>query len=557
MGFLRDLLAARKSLALYPSGTAMTRKWLQRVQGSLEQAVQAGLAFPIRLDRTGFACAGEEPVESPPLLEQFRADLYLRGIGEFSIDQGVEAWEIQVFLELLNLGPEEVLSLEDPPAYLRERGVSRIRVGAPRAPGGTGGPDHGGAEGAEPGAPGVALASVDAVVDDLIEAVDEHFAGLCYDPTALLDWFLAISVGGRTTVLVTGVRMLAAMAEAAADQELRIRTVLEAALRLPDATLGLFLREGLVPLAATDRAMFDLLAHTTEDELETIARHVPRSQLLALTAELRDSACGEGQQHPLILALTRVLELAAAPRPALPPLAGLAPDDPLLVELRQEILAACEPGALLERSADVLLALAGLRTVDEDPGFALDALSEVIDEAMERGTPRLAVRVLRSLPESVARKGRLLPDDAAHISRVRRRAGDSAHAARLAGLLRDASDPVSMDIVADYLRHVAPEGVDGFVALLAAETDRRVRTRMADALTRAGAAVIRRCFLASRTSGGSWCETCSTSSEARAGAGTRARGDRPRPPASPGAAEAVRTISLIGGEDTIGFDCAV
>jgi len=72
---------------------------------------------------------GRRAGDRPPLLEPFRRDLYLRGIGEFSFAPGVEPREIRVFLDLLNLAPDALRWIEGPPAYLREHGVLGIQVG--------------------------------------------------------------------------------------------------------------------------------------------------------------------------------------------------------------------------------------------------------------------------------------------------------------------------------------------------------------------------------------------------------------------------------------------
>jgi HEAT repeat protein len=112
---------------------------------------------------------------------------------------------------------------------------------------------------------------------------------------------------------------------------------------------------------------------------------------------------------------------------------------------------------------------------------------------------------------------------------------------------------VNTDIVAESLRHVAPEGVDGFVDLLAAETDRRARTRMADTLTRAGAAVIP--ALLPHLADERWFVVRNMlyiigkiGQAPVPGPVVTALGhSHPRV-----RLEAVRTISLIGGEDTIG-----
>src|SRR5439155_1041658 len=183
---------------------------------------------------------------------------------------------------------------------------------------------------------------------------------------------------------------LGAMARGSGDREVRARTTLEALMLLPDATLGPFFTDHLLPGAATDLTAFNLLTQVTEDELRQIARHVPRERLVALTTELLEYPWEEGKRQRLLEAITLTLERDADPGapPAGPSL--LSHSDPLLLELRQEIMDACRPEVLLARSADVLLALVSSAHRAESPEFAFDALAEIAREALARlGVPAI------------------------------------------------------------------------------------------------------------------------------------------------------------------------
>ena len=72
----------------------------------------------------------------------------------------------------------------------------------------------------------------------------------------------------------------------------------------------------------------------------------------------------------------------------------LEADDPLVVELREEILASCQPDVLLERSAEILLALMLNAEGEEYGTSAVDALEEILAEALTRGRLELAVQLL-------------------------------------------------------------------------------------------------------------------------------------------------------------------
>ena len=283
--FLRTLLAAKKSLLLYPPGSEMAAARVQQVRRSLDDFTGPNLVFPLRVGRDRFVWAGGELVSADPAIEALRLDLQARGIAEFSIDPGVEDQEIRAFLELLNQPSEKIRTVGDASAFLRERGVTHVRVAAP---GGLGLPaeaeelstaqgleaadDTGGTTllGARPG-----RHPVDLLVDAILDTVDERLTGLTYDRAGLLQWFQAIAAEGQLERLCAAAKMLVTMAEGYGDREVRVRTTLEALLLLPEATLKPLLTEWLLPLAATDLAVFKLLTQVTEDELAEIARHIP------------------------------------------------------------------------------------------------------------------------------------------------------------------------------------------------------------------------------------------------------------------------------------------
>src|SRR5574341_1042726 len=129
--FLRTLLAAKKSLVLYPLGSEMATTRVQQVRRSLDDSSAQALVFPIRVGRDRFAWAGGDLVTTDPAIQALRLDLQTHGIAEFSIDPGVEDWEIREFLEFLSQSSEKILAVGDAPAYLRQRGVAHVRVAAP------------------------------------------------------------------------------------------------------------------------------------------------------------------------------------------------------------------------------------------------------------------------------------------------------------------------------------------------------------------------------------------------------------------------------------------
>ena len=127
--FLRALVAAKKSLALYPPGSETAMAWIERLRRSLDDAFRQGLIFPIRVARDSFAWAGGELPTTDRALKGLRFEMQSRGIGELSIEPSVENWELQAMLELLNKPIEQLASITAAHSYLRDRAVVRVSVG--------------------------------------------------------------------------------------------------------------------------------------------------------------------------------------------------------------------------------------------------------------------------------------------------------------------------------------------------------------------------------------------------------------------------------------------
>jgi HEAT repeat protein len=480
--FLKALVASRKSLGLYPVGSEMATAWIQRLHRSLDGFFQQGLEFPVRVGRDRFGWTGEELLTLDPGLEALRQELEIRGITAFSITRGVEDWELKTFLELLNLPPEEVGYLAGAGAYLRSRSVVNVSVETP----------GGGREGERPrDATWRALQTgkddVDLFVEGVLEKTDERFAELTYDRTGLTRWFETVANGDPVGRIYDAVKMLGGMAEGGGDREIRGRTILESLLHLPEPTLRPLLTDRLLRLGGSDLIAFNLLTQVTSRELDQIARLVPTDQLLALSSELLEFPWEEGKRQRLIEEIVSTVERQSEPETA-DEREGepLAKDDPLLLELRQEIVAACRPDILLERSTDILLALIFNVDSEEYPAFAVDAIEEILGEALARGKLDLAVRALRALGASSELGGARMREHARHLALFRRQMAGRTHVSLVAGLLREAVGAEQLALAADYLRLVPREGAEQFMDLLAEEHDRRVRGRMCQVLALMG-----------------------------------------------------------------------
>jgi hypothetical protein len=481
--FLKALVAAKKSLALYPAGSPMASEWIQRLHRSLRSFFQEGMSFPVRVGPDRFLWQDEEIVLLDPALETFRFDLESRGITEFSIDPQVEDWELERFLELLNQPAASLESIATAADYLRQKNVIHVSLRGPAF----------GRPGREAGAPDAGAAADQSELDRLVERVMELLAGrladLAYDRRALGEWFTALADGGRVDAVIAATRMLGGMAEGVGDRELRVRTVLEALLELPDPLLREILGTWLIPESGTDLVAFNLMTQLNADELVTVARLVPDEQLMSLSTELQEFPWEAGKRQRLLEAIAATLQRKVSVE-SRPEFVALGRDDPVLVALREEITAACQSDRLLERSMEILLAVILRVENDEYPGFALDALEEMSGEAIARGRLDLALGVLKSLSDSTVLGREWLREHPRRFALFLRRAGSRTHISLVSGLLRGPNGAEQMPLVVEYLRLVGREGVEEFATVLAEEKSRRVRARLCQVLAQVGPTVI-------------------------------------------------------------------
>lgn len=485
--FLRALMASRKSLSLYPAGSEIASTWVRRLRRSLAEFFQQGLAFPLRVEADRFVWAGPDLRTRDPGLEAFRFDLESRGIRELDIDAAVEEWEIQALLELLNTPDGELRQLGGASAFLTTRGVLRVRVVAP-------------GDGAEGDADPTEVTrrmlqtgrdAVDLFAETVVELVEARFADLTYDRPALVVWLQATAAGGSDR-LYAAVRMIHGLVESAPDREVRTRTMVEALLELPEDLLRPFFADHLIPLAGREVLALNLLSQMTEDEIRHVAaRLVSHESLLALSSELLEFPWEEVQRRRLVEAITAAVQGDGAPSILGDEGVVVEADDPLVVELREEILASCQPDPLLERSAEILLALV-LNVDGEEYGTsATDALEEILGEALARGRVDVATHVLSSIEASVREGDARSRERVQHLTVLQQRLGGRTHVALLGGLLRQhGGNDRQVELIAQYLGLVARQAVGEFTQLLAEERDRQVRARMCQVLAKVGPSAV-------------------------------------------------------------------
>jgi hypothetical protein len=481
--FLRALMAARKSLSLYPAGSEIASTWVRRLHRSLGDFFEQGLSFPLRVEPDRFAWPGPDIRTVEPALEAFRFDLESRGIRELEIDAAVEEWELQAFLDLLNTPGADLRQLGGASGFLSTRGVLRVRIAAP----GETQEDGAGANEATRRALQDGRDAVDLFVETVVALGEARFADLTYDRVALMSWLQDVAAGSPGRVY-EAVRMLHGMVEQAPDREVRTRTLVEALLGLPEDLLRPFFAEHLIPQAGREVLALNLLSQMTEDEIRHVAaRLVSQESLLALSSELMEFPWEEIQRRRLVEAITAAVQVDEAPSILGDEGLVLEADDPVVVELREEILAACQPDALLERSAEILLALVLNVDREEYAISAGDALEEILGEALAKGRIELATRMLSTLEEAGQADGSRGREHVQHLTVLRERLGGRTHVALLGGLLRQhGGSERQVALIAEYLGLVAREAIQEFIALLAEERDRQVRARMCQVLAKVG-----------------------------------------------------------------------
>ena len=444
-------------------------------------------SFPIRVEPDRFVWAGPEIRTSDPALEAFRFDLESRGIRELEIDAAVEEWELQAFLELLNMPGGELRQLGGASGFLSARNVLRVRVAAP----GDGREAEADAGEVTRQALQTGRDAVDLFAETVVGLTEARFEELSYDRAALAAWLQETGASGADR-LYAAIRMIHGLVEQAPDREVRTRTLVEALLGLPEELLRPFFAEHLIPLAGRDVLALNLLSQMTEDEIRHVAaRLVPQESLLALSSKLLEFPWEEVQRRRLIEAITSAVGADDSAGLLVDEGVVLEADDPLVVELREEILASCQPDVLLDRSAEILLALVLNAEGQEYGTSAADAFEEILAEALTRGRLEFAVQLLTHLGEALQTGGGRTPEHIRQLAGLQERLGGRSYVALLGGVLRQhAGNERQLTLVAQYLGLVARGAVQEFIALLGEERDRQVRARMCQVLAKVGPSIV-------------------------------------------------------------------
>jgi hypothetical protein len=209
---------------------------------------------------------------------------------------------------------------------------------------------------------------------------------------------------------------------------------------------------------------------------------------MTLSSDLVEFTWETGKRQRLVEAVTWSLQQSGHPDEKVY-LVPMPPEDPILDSMREEIVASCSQENLLERSIEILLSLVFDDTLTEDQPRPVKALAQAMLEALSLGKPELCLGILR---EVIARKaeGPPRPELDETIAELLRRAADPALVALIVEPLRRTRVPEQVETAVEYLRLIGEEGIEAFTELLAAESEKRVRARMCEVLTRVGSSAI-------------------------------------------------------------------
>lgn len=477
-GFLKEFLGAKKAVQLYPAGNPLATEWLQRLHRALENAQKEGLPGLLRIAPGRFEWDGGQLITRDPSLEAFRFELQTRRITEMAIDPGVESWELQEFLECLNMRQQDVEAAGGLPTLLGQRNVVHITLRGPLWGEGTG--VAGG-----PVLAGSRLDLLEGLVNTILEALAEDFRTLTYDRLRLSAWFHELShPGDRAEIVFRAVQMLIPLIEIEPDREIRYRTLNESLVSLPDPLRSTIVSAWLMPAVRTDLNVVNLLTRFSGDEFAELAGLIPANALEALRADIEALPAEEWKKSRLSESLEDALaekEVATAPIEAL-----ITDDDPGLLKLRDAAREGSAPEHILGHSISVFFHLIGETEAEAYPVFLVDALEEAVAEALSRDRLALALRILQSLGQADRLRPEWLVEHQRRLGLLHRRLSGRSHILLLADLLRRSESPDDVPSGAEYLRILGPEAIGEFIGVYAEDQDSAARSRMLDVLAAVG-----------------------------------------------------------------------
>lgn len=479
-GFLKELLAAKKAVRLYPAGNPRAEEWVQRLRRFHETALKEGLPRHLRVAHGRFEWEGGHLATRDPALEAFRFELASRQITEIVIDPGVEPWELRQLLDFLNQASPAGDAAGSPPTPVDQRRLVHITIG--------GSLSHYNVTGTETTMV-AGLGEMDGFVAEILESLGRQFRAFTEDRQRLAAWFVELAqaeegAGG----VCRAIQMLIPIIEAEPDREVRYRTLCEALMSVPDTVLGWVVREWLLPRAQTDPDVLNLLTRFSADEFAGLTGLISSPALEALRAGFEGLPEDDWRAVRLREGLQEALVTKDAPTAALDPL--IAMDDPEVVKLREKAQAAGIPSHVLAHSIAVLFRLLGEAEVEGYPALLVDALESAITEALEQGRVGLAFRALHSLSQGAQLRPEWLTEHQRRFDLLRRRLSGRSQVGLLADVLRRGEGADEVRDAAEYLRLLGQEAVEEFLGILTEEGGEASRGRMLEVLAGVGPAAV-------------------------------------------------------------------
>jgi hypothetical protein len=479
-GFLKELLGAKKAVKLYPAGNPLATEWVQRLHRSLDHALREGLPPRLRIEPGRFAWDGGQLPTKGQALESFRFEMETRRVTEIAIDPAVEAWELQHFLDCLNLRHEDVDAAGGLAQLLVRRNVVHVKLR---------GPLWGDGAGASVATPGSTTTMLDSLVATILAGLAEQLRETTYDRLRLAAWFLELArPGERAEAVFRVIQMLIPLAEAEPDREIRYRTLNECLITLHEPLRTTLITGWLIPAVRTDLNVLSLLTRLSGDEFDELVGLLPTDRLENLRTEIEALPAEEWKKARVVESLEDALaekKVAATPIEAL-----ITYDDPGLLALQEAAREGCAPDQTLSHSVDVLLHLIRETESEKYPTFLIDALEQAATEALSHDRLSLALRLLQWLGQPAELRPEWQAEHQRRLQLLQRRLAGRSQVALLGDLLRRSECPSDVAGATEYLRLLSREALDEFVAVLADEQDGASRGRMLDVLAGVGPAAL-------------------------------------------------------------------
>lgn len=454
---VRTMVAASKTLRLYPPASPIPRQSMNAARAALDEYFASGAAvLPLVVGRSGFTCRGDQLDAGGGA--DLATELREHGIAELAIMPGVADDELLAFLTTAAEKPEDVRAQGGLGVLLATRGVESLRV------------------------VDVCLT----VVEENLDAgpgqdFDEFLRELIADPVKLANWYAAASAGDPHTFGdslmelarvagpggldgLLGSLSTAFMAQDAAAKDVLLGLALEPG-AVRDLTGGMFgkLRSndiaGSVLSGSFGKNMLSLSSALSNLPLEQVAAQV--------RAEVQAMLPGAGHNSKEAAFLDHMMDVRSSrePEPALTDAVGAYRTIAAAGRVDDSAVAGARAAAGSAVDASAVRTILAL--LDQQRDFELycasaENLGGMVPRLIERGDLPLAVKVVSELTmrQSVAHSP--WPDLGGRVAKaVEAAVGQRSMTALVNALL---ADPSQTALARDIVRQAGEQGAKAFVA---------------------------------------------------------------------------------------------